>query len=83
MATYQLFIDDERYSVTTLRLLAMIDERGARNTAEKAMLESSHHLGVELYRDDRRVFGMGSLGGRMLGRFAVRTSTRFQRQAGK
>ena len=83
MATYQLFIEDDRYSVTTLRLLAMTDERGARESAEKAMLESSHHLGVELCRDDRRVFGMGSLGGRMLGRFAARSGDRLQRQAGR
>ena len=65
MATYQLFIDDDRYSVRTLRLLPMLDEPRARDAAEKAMLESSHHLGVELYRGDRRLFGMGSLGGRM------------------
>ena len=83
MATYQLFIEDDRYAVTTLRFLSVLDERGARDTAEKAMLESSHHLGVELYRDDRRVFGMGSLGGRMLGRFGARSATRLQRLAGR
>lgn len=81
MATYQLFIEDDRYSVKTLRLLAVIDERRARDIAEKAMLESSHHLGVELYRDDRRVFGMGSLGGRMRGRSAVRSPSPRTRQA--
>ena len=62
MGAFLLFIDDDRYSVTTLRLLALTDEAPARAAAEAAVRESPHHLGVELYGDDdRRVLGIGSL----------------------
>jgi hypothetical protein len=61
MATYQLFIEDDRYSVATLRLLAAMNDARARAAAEAALLESAHHRGVELYLDDRRLVAMGSL----------------------
>jgi hypothetical protein len=61
MANFQLFIDDDRYSVTTLRLLAWTNEQRAREAAETILRESPHHRGVELYRGARRVLGIGSM----------------------
>ena len=63
MSTFQLFIDDDRYSVPTLRILAAADEACARILAEQILVESTHHVGVELYGADHRLFGLGSLAG--------------------
>jgi len=60
MSSFELFIDDDRYSVPTLRILAT-DKARALALAKAALAESAHHLGVELYGDDRRVLGLGSL----------------------
>ena len=61
MATFELFIDDDRYAVPTLKILAAVDESCARALAKQAFGESSHHVGVELYGEDRRLLGLGSL----------------------
>lgn len=60
MATFQLFINDDRYSVPTLRFLTAPSGLRACELAERALQESPHHLGVELYRSDRRLFSRGS-----------------------
>ncbi len=61
MQTFELYIDDDRYTVTTLRFLLLRDARRAREKAESAMSESAHHRGVEVYRGGARLFGLGSL----------------------
>ena len=48
MATFELFIDDDRYAVPTLKFLAAADEVCARTLAQQATSESSHHVGVDL-----------------------------------
>jgi hypothetical protein len=50
MQTYQLYIDDDRYSVATLNLVVVENADRARSRAETTMLESPHHLGVEVPR---------------------------------
>ena len=50
MQTFELYIDDDWYTVTTLRFLLLRDARRAREKAESAMSESAHHRGVEVYR---------------------------------
>lgn len=59
MATFQLFIDDDRYSVPTLRFLMARSDALACQLASRVLEESPHHLGVELYRNDRRLFSRG------------------------
>lgn len=61
MSTFELFIDDDRYSVPNLRFLAASDEARARTAAIQVLSESPHYRGVELFSDDRRLFGLGSL----------------------
>ena len=60
MFTFELFIDDDRYSVPTLRLLSTDNAAWAHNLAKLALQESSHHLGVELYGGERRLLRLGS-----------------------
>jgi hypothetical protein len=60
MRTYEVYIQDNRYRVPTLRLLEAIDPVAARTTAESFMRESTHHLGVEVCQRGVRVFAMGS-----------------------
>lgn len=60
MSTFELFINDDRYSVPNLRFLAASSEAWARTAAMQALSESPHHLGVELYSGDRRLFVQGS-----------------------
>ena len=58
--TFEVFIDDDRYSVPTLLLINADDEARARSQAELMLKESSHHRGVELRRDGSRVYGAGT-----------------------
>jgi hypothetical protein len=60
MLTYEVFIDDDRYSVPTLLLINAETEARACAHAETLLQESPHHRGVELRRDGARVFGTGS-----------------------
>lgn len=61
MQTYQVFIDDDRYSVATLEVIFEKDRTRAREWAETAMRTSAHHLGVEVFQSGARLFGVGSL----------------------
>lgn len=58
--TFEVFVDDNRYSVPTLYLIAA-DEAGAVEAARKMVSDSPHHLGVELRLDGNRLIGFGSL----------------------
>lgn len=57
---FEIFIDDDRYSVPTLKLVSAADEAEAIRLAESLLVASDHHLGVELCRDGRRLMGLGS-----------------------
>ena len=61
MPTFQLFIDDDRYAAPTLKILVGGDAAWARTSAKQALNESPHHVGVELFDGDRRLFALGSL----------------------
>jgi hypothetical protein len=56
----EIFIDDDRYSVPTLKLVSAVDRAEAIRLAESLLAASEHHLGVELCRDGRRLMGLGS-----------------------
>jgi len=58
--TFEVYIDDSRYSVPTLYLIAA-DEAGAVEAARRMVADSPHHLGAELRLDGRRLIGFGSL----------------------
>lgn len=57
---FEIFIEDDRYSVPTLKLVTAADEAEALRLAESFLAASDHHLGVELCRDGRRLMGLGS-----------------------
>ena len=58
--TFEVFVDDSRYSVPTLYLIAA-DEAGAIEAARRMVVDSPHHLGAELRLDGRRLIGFGSM----------------------
>jgi len=60
MLTFEVFIDDDRYSVPTLVLINAEDDARACSKAESLLRESPHHRGVELRLEGARVFGAGS-----------------------
>ena len=61
MRTFQIYIDDNRYTVPTLHVATLTGEERALAIAEKLLAESEHHIGVEVAEDGRRLFGLGSL----------------------
>jgi hypothetical protein len=60
MPSYEIFIDDDRYSVPSLYLITATDSARARAIAERLWQDSKHHRGVELRRDGELVFGCGT-----------------------
>ena len=60
MADFELFIDDDRYSVPSLYLISVVDMDRALQHAERLLDESHHHRGVEVRHDGVRVYGAGS-----------------------
>jgi len=61
--TYQMFIEDSRYTVPTLKFVTAADGGRARNLAEATLLENKFHQGVEVYLSSLWLFGVGSLAG--------------------
>jgi hypothetical protein len=57
--TFAIYVDDDRYNVPTLYLLAASDEDWARRAAE-SVLDDPRHCGVELWRGDVRLLALGS-----------------------
>ena len=60
MHTYEIFIDDARYSVPTLQLVAARDTFEALEMAQALMRDGAHHLGVELCHGGLRLAGLGT-----------------------
>ena len=56
---FELYVDDDRYSVPTLHLIAARDEAHAMAVAQARLDESHHHCGVELWQDGRRLAALG------------------------
>jgi hypothetical protein len=61
MTTFELYVDDDRYSIPTLHLIENQSDERALAMAKVVWLDSEHHLGVELRRDGERISGFGSL----------------------
>ena len=64
MGAITLLIHDDRYAVPTVRLLEAADEETALDLALRALRETPHHRGVELWRDETRLAALGQLAGR-------------------
>jgi len=60
MADFEVYVDDDRYSVPSLYLISALDDARARTTAEEMWRTSEHHQGVELRRDGERILALGS-----------------------
>jgi hypothetical protein len=60
MADFEIYIDDERYSAPSLYLVSAANEARARTLAEQLLNASEHHRGVELRRQDERIYALGS-----------------------
>jgi hypothetical protein len=60
--TFAIYVDDDRYNVPTLYLLAASNEDTARRAAE-SVLDDRRHRGVELWRGDVRLLALGSYAG--------------------
>ena len=61
LQTFQLLIDDDRYTVATLNFVAARDAKRARAIAEKILRDTAHHRGVEVFQGDLRLFGLGTM----------------------
>jgi hypothetical protein len=59
MRTFSCFTTDRRYTAPTLDFIVAPDEGVARSLARKSLLESEHHLAVEVREHDRKLFSMG------------------------
>ena len=55
MASYTLFVHDDRYSVPTFYIVSVADEGRALELADEKLRSSPHYLRVEVFDDDRLV----------------------------
>jgi hypothetical protein len=60
MPDFEVFIDDDRYTVPTLYLITANSEARARAKAEELLGASDHHQGVELRQDGESIYALGS-----------------------
>jgi hypothetical protein len=58
--TFEIYLDDARYAVPTLKLIAAPDSDAALRIAELLVAESHHHLGAEVCQGGQRIAGLGS-----------------------
>jgi hypothetical protein len=58
--TFEIYLDDARYAVPTLKLIAAPDGDAALRIAELLVEESHHHLGAEICQGGQRIAGLGS-----------------------
>ena len=61
MPDFEVYIDDDRYSVPTLYLITATSEARARRMADELLIASNHHQGVELWVGGESVYAAGSL----------------------
>jgi hypothetical protein len=61
MPTFEVYIDDDRYSVPSLYLITAVNDARARDIAQNLWRESLHHRGFEVCQEGERLFGGGSL----------------------
>jgi hypothetical protein len=60
MLTFAFYVDDDRYTVPTLKLEICENENEALARAHTVLGQSHHYRGVEVCLDGKRVFGIGS-----------------------
>jgi hypothetical protein len=58
--TFQIFIDDNRYTVPSLYIVTVRSEQRAREIAERLVQESDHHLGAEICENGEPLMTLGS-----------------------
>jgi hypothetical protein len=56
MTDFVFLVRDDRYTVPNLRMLQAASQARARQLAERILEESAHHLGVEVWEADHRLF---------------------------
>ena len=62
MPDFEVYVDDDRYSVPSLYLITAQSDARARAMAEELLSSSEHHQGVELRRDGESIYALGSFG---------------------
>jgi hypothetical protein len=65
---FEIYVDDDRYTVPSLYISMAVDEDEAKAEAEYLWGNSPHHLGVELRRNGESVFRLGSFAAAALSR---------------
>ena len=63
--TFEFYLDDDRYGVPTLHLVAADDESAALAVARRLLEENAHHRGVEICLEGERLTGLGSFATRV------------------
>jgi hypothetical protein len=63
MRTFNLFIEDARYTVPTLAIVTVSDAQRAMELARKQLADSPHHLAVEVHEGDELVARLDRDGG--------------------
>ncbi|HEY1751581.1 MAG TPA: hypothetical protein VGG29_09970 [Caulobacteraceae bacterium] len=58
---FEVYVEDDRYSVPSLYLITAPSEARARAIAEEMWRSSDHHVGIELRRNGERIFALGAL----------------------
>ena len=61
MKTFAFYIQDDRYTVPTLKLEILAGDEEAEERAHSLLRQSPHHLGVEVCAEGVRLFGVGTL----------------------
>lgn len=57
---YEIYVEDDRYAVPTLHLVAVEDAEAARDVMDRLLSESAHHRGAEVCLEGRALFRSGS-----------------------
>jgi hypothetical protein len=65
MQTFAFYVEDDRYTVPTLKVEICETKNGALARAQSILDQSPHHRGVEVCLDCKRLFGIGSTSIRM------------------
>jgi hypothetical protein len=63
MASFQVYVHDDRCPAPRLRLNLVTDEVRLMGIAERVLAESDHYTGVEVFDQEGRRFSLGSEGG--------------------
>jgi hypothetical protein len=63
MGSFELYIDDERYSVPQLAFVVADNRAAAVEMATAMMRENRHYRGIELRSGDALQFAAGSMAG--------------------